>query len=128
VAKAKFSLADVFRIIDSGDLNKIWFSAPSRSVNEVIKAYAGSPTPKTNVDAISFILSGIKTLTDKDFVQSLPQWSDPKCIADIYGLIYDGKPWYVKFLIGDDGVLEEISFNPPIKELVTVSGKKIPKG
>jgi len=128
VAKAKFSLAEVFRIIDSCDLNRIWFSAPSRSVNEVIKAYAGSTTPKNYEDAVKFILGGIKTLDDGAFVERVVQWGDPKCIADVYGLIYDGKPWYVKFRIEDDGVLDEISFHPPEKELKTISGKIISKG
>ena len=127
-AKAKFALADVFRIIDSGDLNRIWFSARSRSVDSVIRTYVGSKTPKTETEAVQLILSGIKGLDEGAFVENVMQWNDPKCIADVYGLIFDGRPWYVKFRIEESGDLDEISFHPPEKDLVTVTGRKIPKG
>ena len=125
VAKARYALTDVFRIIDSGSLDRIWFSAKSRSVDAVIKAYAGSASPKTVSDAEKFILSGIRALDDGAFVQSAVQWGDAKCIADVYSVMFDGKPWYVKFRIEENGDLDEISFHPPEKDLVTVSGRKI---
>lgn len=45
---------------------------------------------------------------------------------DKYGLMFDGRPWFIKFAIVD-GELEEISFHPPEKELKTLSGLVIPK-
>lgn len=56
------------------------------------------------------------------------QWGDASCIADVYGLIFDGKPWFVKFRIDEDGELDEISFHAPAKEIKTVAGKVIPAG
>jgi len=102
-------------------------SAKSRSVDAVIWAFRGSSNPKSVSEAVKFILDGIKALDDGAFVQSAVQWGDPKCIADIYGLIFEGKPWFVKFLIDENGILEEISFHPPEKDLKTVSGRKIQK-
>lgn len=126
-AQARYPLADVFSIISSGDSERVWFSAPSRSIDKVIKVYMKTNTPKTIQEAQNFIMSGIKSLTPNDFVQSQLQWDDPKCVADVYGLIYDNKPWYVKFLI-EQGDLEQISFHPPEKEMKTVTGKIISQG
>lgn len=126
-AQAKYPLQQVFDIINSGDPSSVWFSAVSRSINPVIQVYAVTDKPKSLTEAQKFILDGIKTLTPDNFVQRTLQWNDPKCVADVYGLIYDLRPWYVKFLI-EDNVLEEISFHPPEKEITTVSGLVIPKG
>jgi hypothetical protein len=129
VVEAKYELKEVFRLIGE---SKYWFSAPSRSVNEVIKVYSGSGSPKSNSEAEKFITDGVLTLTDGNFYQSATQWG---MVVDIYGLIYDGKPWYVKFAIADEeegGVteplLQEISFHPPEKEFVTSGGIKISSG
>lgn len=52
------------------------------------------------------------------------QWQTD--VADQYGILFDGRPWFVKFLIGDDGLLEEFSFHPPEKPLPIKSGAVIP--
>ena len=74
---------------------------------------------------MAFVLAGIKELTDRHFVKTVLQWGKP---ADVYGLIYDGKPWYVKFTLEDDGTLQEISFHPPELEMITIGGIKVPAG
>ena len=123
----KYSLQLVFDIIDSDDSEKVRFSAKSKSIDPVIEVYSKTSNPKTISEAQLFILSGLKTLTDLNFVQRTIQWNNPKCIADVYGLIYDKRPWYIKFVI-EDGTLEQISFHPPIAELKTIRGLIIPKG
>lgn len=124
---AKYPLQLVFEIIDSDDSEKVWFSAKSKSIDPVIEVYSKTSKPKTISEAQLFILAGLKTLTDFNFVQRTIQWNNPKCIADVYGLIYDKKPWYIKFAI-EDGTLEQISFHPPKSELKTIRGLIIPKG
>ncbi|MBI4405458.1 MAG: type II toxin-antitoxin system MqsR family toxin [Deltaproteobacteria bacterium] len=100
----------------------VFISAPSRSVDQVMMIY---PHFGVEQEAVTFILNGILTLTESDFCFSNLQWNDPNLVADVYGIIYDGKPWFIKFLIEND-CLEEISFHPPEKPLRTVSGKTIP--
>jgi hypothetical protein len=123
-AKAKYSLEEVCRLVDE---KRVYFSAKSRSTSIVLKVYEKSGFIKTQAESEMFILQGIKCLTPECFYQRVLQWDDPKCVADVYGLILDGKPWYVKFLI-EDGELQQISFYPPEKEFVTISGIRIPKG
>src|SRR4051794_13341393 len=106
-AKARYALKDVFRLINEG---KYWFSARPRSSVAVIRAFASSGKINGEKEAESFILRAILFLTEAHFCQSVLQWNDPKCVADVYGLIYDDRPWYVKFRIEDDE-LEEISFH-----------------
>lgn len=120
--RAAYSLVEVFRLIGE---RKVIFSAPSRSIRRVIDVYRGSDAPKTETDARDFILEGLKTLTERNFCGSQVQWGD--LVVDKYGLIYDGKPWFVKFAI-TDGELEEISFHPPEQELRTHGGLLVPKG
>ncbi len=124
---AKYPLQQVFDIIDTEDSEKVWFSATSKSINPVIEVYSKTSSPKSITGAQLFILVGLKTLTDLNYAQRTIQWNNPKCIADVYGLIYDKKPWYIKFMI-EDGVLEQISFHPPKAEFKTIGGLLIPKG
>ena len=124
---AKYPLQQVFDIIDSEDREKVWFSAKSKSIDPVIEVYSKTSAPKTITEAQLYILAGLKALTRLNFVQRTIQWNNPKCIADVYGLIYDKRPWYVKFMI-EDGLLEQISFHPPKAELKTIGGLLIPKG
>ncbi len=119
---AKYPLTDVFRAIDE---TRYWFSAPSRSLAEVIRVFEKLGAPKSEAEATHFILQGIKLLQETDFVQSVLQWNDPKCIADVYGKVIEGQPWFIKFRIDEDGVLEEISFHPPNKSMTTVNGTVI---
>lgn len=124
--KPKYDLQQVHTLCRRADLDRIWFSAPSRSISTVIRAYSRTDAPKGFVEASQFILAGILTLTTADFVERTLQWGGPE-VADVYGLLFDGRPWYVKFILSD-GVLEEISFHPPEAPLRTVSGTIIPKG
>lgn len=125
-AKARYSLEEVFLLIDQ---QKYWFSARSRSLFPVVRALEGRGRKVTLEEAGSFILRGIKKLEACNYVESILQWNDPKCIADVYGLIFEDLSWYVKFRIDrEEGILEEISFHPPERDLVTVEGMKIPKG
>ncbi len=124
---AKYPLQQVFDFIDTEDSEKVWFSATSKSIGPVIEVYFNTSSPKSIIGARLFILAGLKTLTDLNYVKRSIQWNNPKCIADVYGLIYDKRPWYIKFVI-EDGVLEQISFHPPKAELKTMGGLLIPKG
>jgi hypothetical protein len=118
----KHDLISVQALIRRGVADSIWFSAPSRSLNEVVRVYSGTDTPKSLAEAADFICAGILELTPRHFVERVLQW---EVVADVYGIIYDHRPWYVKFVL-DDGVLEEISFHPPEKALKTVGGLQIP--
>ena len=121
----KYDLRTVQAICSSRDLEKVWFSAPSRSLHEVIRIYAKASHPKTLDDATGFVLQGILKLTGDDFAGRTTQWDT---VTDVYGLMFDDRPWYIKFALEEDGTLQEISFHPPSKEIETVGGKKIPKG
>ena len=122
--KAKHDLKAVSKLLDGG---KVAFTARSRSTKVIIKLYKETGQIKSEGDAERFIVRAIKELTPAHFFQSVLQWGDPKCVADVYGLIFDSRPWYVKFLI-DEGVLEQISFHPPEKKFTTTGGIVIPKG
>lgn len=125
--KPHYSLEAVFALIDSymidGNENNVWFSAESRSIEAVIAAYRGTEKCKDRVSAIDFILMGIKQLTDQWFWASHLQWG---VVVDKYGLIYDEKPWFIKFAI-EDNLLNEISFHPTEEEVKTVGGFIVPK-
>lgn len=121
----KYDLNEVQSICRNGSLEKIWFSAPSRSLMTVVSVYSKTEKPKTFEEATTFIIQGLLALTKDDFVQRTLQWTGAE-VADVYGIIFDDLPWYVKFMLSD-GVLEEISFHPPKEALKTVSGKIIPK-
>ncbi len=124
---AKYPLPQVFDIIDTEHNEKVWFTAKSKSIDPVIEVYSKTSAPKTITEAQIFILTGLKALANLNFVQRSIQWNNPKCIADVYGLIYDKRPWYIKFMI-EDGVLEQISFHPPKRQIKTIGGLVIPKG
>jgi hypothetical protein len=123
VAQApKHDLNTVQALIRRGVADSIWFLAPSRSLYEVVRVYGSTDTPKSLTEAADFICAGLLELTPKHFVERVLQW---EVVADVYGIIYDSRPWYVKFVL-DNGVLEEISFHPPEKALKTVGGLQIP--
>lgn len=125
--KAKNELPYVFGLIHA---NKYWFAAPSRSVNKVIEVYAASGIPMTSTEAEVFIIQGVLALKEENFFQSSMQW---EMVVDIYGLIHQGLPWYVKIGVQDDETedgtkepwLHEISFHPPEKPFKTVGGIEI---
>lgn len=120
----KYDLKDVFDIINLADEERIWFSVPAKSYESVVQVYSETDSPMTNSEAVSFVLDGILALQDENFVNQVTMYGDPTDVADEYGIIYDGKPWYVKLQI-IEGDLNEISFHPPQKKLVTFSGKVI---
>jgi len=121
---ARHPLTEVKRLVkahlEKGE-DTVWFSAASRSIDPVVASYPHFSTQ----EATAWILRAILTLQEGDFCFSNLQWGDPNLVADVYGLVFDGRPWFVKFLI-ENGCLEEISFHPPEKTLTTVSGKQIP--
>ncbi len=117
----KYSLQEIFAIIDSGDKSLIWISAPSRSVIEIVKVYQSSSQGMDAELATKFIIKGLRALTPDCFVERVLQWD---AVADVYGIIFDGKPWYVKFML-EDGIINEISFHPPEKPLKTISDRVI---
>lgn len=123
--KPRYSLQEVHQAIEKG---RVKFTAPHRSVNIVVLVYEAVGNMKSEKEAEEFIIEGMRHLSERHFCKSIVQWSDPACLADVYGLIYDKLPWYVKFRLNEEGVLEEISFHPPERNLRTVGGLMIPKG
>jgi hypothetical protein len=121
---AKYPLPEVFKRIKE---KKYWFSAPSRSTDCIIEVFECTDRKMGIEQAETFALEGIFQLTDKHFYKRVLQWSN--CVADVYGLVFQNKPWFIKFRIDDeDDVLEEISFHPPDEAFVTIGGFKIPAG
>lgn len=127
---AKYDLNEVFAYIRR---QKYWFSAKSRSVDEVTRVYAATSNPKSAEEAERFILDGIFALTPSNFYDRGFQW---EMTVDIYGLIYDNRPWFVKFGMDEqedengtkEKLLQEISFHPPECGFVTQGGINIPAG
>lgn len=122
---ARYPLVDVTVCMDE---MRYWFSAPSRSINEVIRIYEKLGRPKNESEARDFVLQEIRRLQPGNFVQSVVQWGDSQCVADVYGALIEGQPWYIKFRIDEEGWLEQISFHPPAHALMTQSGSVIPAG
>lgn len=63
--QARHSLTEVAKAIDE---KRYWFSAPSRSLSEVIRIFEKLGSPKSEAEATYFILQGIKSapLTKKN--------------------------------------------------------------
>jgi len=120
--KSKFELSDVFKIIDSKDETKIYFSAFSRSVMPVMEVFQIENKAITQEQAKEYILEGIRTLTPEHFVRTVILFNDSTYLADEYGCYFDNKPWYIKFRIDEEGNLEEVSFHPPLRDIVTSAG------
>lgn len=136
----KYKLSDVFAIIDKHDGSLIWFPVEDKSVKAVVAYFLLICGTRVNPkQAQKFLLQGIKRLTEEDFVCRRMLYGDPSCIADVYGIILEDAPWYVKFRLAEKceyedteerslSYLEEVSFPPPSSPLRTVSGKEIPRG
>lgn len=117
---SKYDLEEVKKLVLAG---RFWISAPSRSIDEVVRVYVETSWSKSEADARNFICEGLLALRPGNFAGRAIQWSGE--VADQYGLIFDGRPWFVKFLIGEDGDVEEISFHPPARPLKTQDGSII---
>ena len=116
----KFDLKDVKRrIVDWKDRKEAgWFSAPSCSTDYVIHIFECY-----QLEAENIIFDGIIKLEESNFCQRVSLWGD---VADEYGLeSYLGYNWYIKFMIGNDDDLEEISFHPCEKDMTLASGKNL---
>lgn len=122
--KAYYSLDLLKIIIQQNDKTKIDIR-PKRSTLEVVRVYQNDGKLLSYREANDFILKGLLLLEEKHFYKSQVQWET--VVVDIYGLNYDGKPWFIKFFI-EDGTLLEISFHPPQAEFTTLGGIKINKG
>lgn len=74
----------------------------------------------TVAEAEIFMIEGINSLSEDNFSERLLMWGD---VYDVYGIIINGIPWYIKFSIFKDGKNEEclynISFHPIEKQLIT---------
>ena len=70
VQRAAYNLDDVFRLIDEG---KVVFTAPSRSLQQVMAVYGGA---KNEREARAFIYDGIKCLKGENFCGTQMQWGD----------------------------------------------------
>lgn len=96
------------------------FTAYSRSLEKVIEV--------VNCDeqiAIELILNGVLALTAEDFSIRHYQWGE---VYDVYGLEnYHAKNWYIKFLINEEGILEQLSFHLCEYDLKLASGRVISK-
>ena len=113
---AKYDLNLITNLINSG---KVGFISPSRSKNIV-----GEIFPHFTEDEIEkFIINGILTLIDIDFVETRMLWD---LICDVYGKNINNINWYIKFAVEADenGThwLSEISFHPIEKDLKLQSG------
>jgi hypothetical protein len=62
--KARYPLHSVFATIDADDLSRVWFSAPPRSLNPVLRIYQGEATgpkdPEETYSSRSSVLTGRK--------------------------------------------------------------------
>lgn len=116
----KYDLDSVKLIVQSwrDGLNVGWFSAPSCSIDYIIYAFGTD-----NESAMKIVLDGLLALKPRLFSHRVVQWGD---VADVYGLPnYLGHNWYVKFMIDDDGGLEQISFHPCEKDLRLENGEQL---
>ena len=124
IGSPKHDLQKVKQLVEE---RKVCFSSPSRSLNEVTRVYETTATPKSQEDAENFIYEGILKLGPGNFAGRVLQWEE---VADVYGMIFDSRPWYVKFMVFRDehnlDSLEEISFHPPKAPLPTLDGQTIP--
>lgn len=116
----KFDLDNVKKcIVDWRDGKESgWFSATSCSTDYVIHIFECN-----QLEAENIIFAGILKLEESNFSQRVSLWGE---VADEYGLeSYLGHNWYIKFMIGNEGDLEEISFHPCEKDMTLASGKNL---
>jgi len=120
----KFDLQTVKRLVEDyikGN-DTVWFSAPSASIDYVVKVLVCEAQ-----EAESVILNGFLQLKDEDFHKRalIVKWGNIP--ADEYGLEnYLGHNWYIKFLVEDDAgvkVLNEVSFHPTEQEMTLTDGR-----
>ena len=129
----KYPLVEVKKFtkmaLDNPESEKVWFSAPSRSTNEVVKTLGSIGMKVTNEKANEYILNSIMQLTDADFYKrEAGQWGVAELVTDQYGIRRDGIAWFVKFIIenGND-YLDEISFHETNSDMRLENGTIIKK-
>lgn len=119
--KPKFDLAEVKLLAQKyldGDLEKIKFTAPSKSVEAVVTVLMCAPNVATRI-----IATGLLMVNENDFHRRVWQWES---IFDEYGLEnFKGHNWYIKYCIVKDGCdfIEQISFHPLTKEMRLPDGR-----
>ena len=119
---AKYDLREVFELIDADEVE----SSVSTAVSRVMEVYSGSHPSMEAAEAENFIIDGLKSLTEDDFVRTVLM-KITRTPADEYGLVYDNRDWYVKlsietYLGTDERYVDNVSFHPPEKDLTTVNG------
>lgn len=119
---AKFELDTVQQKVSSwkgGNKNAGWFSMPNCSVDYVIHIFECS-----QAEAEEIIFDGLLRLEEDDFCRSIVIFDSE--LADEYGLEnYLGHNWYIKFMIGSDGELEELSFHPCERDMKLENGRTL---
>lgn len=105
----------------------VYFSAQRRSINCVIEEFQLKGRPMGFLEAKVYILEAMQELVAGDFSHSHSQWDG---FADVYGVVRDEIPWFIKFMLGVDlekkqEYLEQISFHRPEKDLKLANGKII---
>ena len=120
--KPKYDLSQVKQIVEkflAGDLTKLWFSARSRSVAQVMTILRCSEK-----EAEEKIAHAILRLEPADFSDNNFQWG---ITNDIYGLEnYEDHNWYLKFnILNEDGLesVNQISFHPVEDFLLVANGR-----
>ena len=100
------------------------YIAKSSATDRVLEVYPD----KTRSEAEEFIKVGLGHLKQEDYCNTLILKDCRK--SDVYGLIYDKRHWYIKFLLEYDNEYDEwfianISFHPPRWDMKTISGTVI---
>jgi len=120
---AKYPLEEVKVLaqeaLNNPDSNKVWFSAPPKSYESVIKALKKQGITVSTDGAQKYILREILNLSPADFMEQWAgQWDDPRRVVDHYGKRKDGIPWFIKFDINrQENFLDELSFHPALKDM-----------
>lgn len=129
VSRPFFPLEEVRQLVeeDFEDVTKekVIFTAKSRSIDKIIEVHRSLKGRRmTSVKAAEFIKYRLLELCEDHFSETKTgQWGDPLFVVDIYGLEYEGIPYYIKFRIDrETAQLDEISFHPLEHDLMLANG------
>ncbi len=121
---SKYSLSDVFRILDADDGTKVKIYK-SRALDKVVEFHQNHKNQTINaLEAHAFIVKYLKTLTANDFSKRTLWKNDSRLVMDEYGKEFENELWYIKFWIADD-CLEQISFHPAERDIKLANGKTL---